>query len=153
MEPLYITNHLSQIHQPCFCFVLTQHNSDTIHNHQLLDGFSQMKLSLFIKIFLRSGSLGSSTGINKSCFLCCANKRAMVRAKSCNNISFQDLCLFSGKPASIYSCPYAPVCSFQLTKKQMRDPAKVFDHLKNKHEVRYLGLFVCLIDRLFLFLF
>lgn len=41
----------------------------------------------------------------------------------------------TGKPVSIYSCPYAPLCSFQLTKKEMRDPAKVPNHLKNQHQV------------------
>jgi len=41
----------------------------------------------------------------------------------------------TGKPVSIYSCPYAPSCSFQLTKKEMRDAAKVCNHLKNQHQV------------------
>jgi len=41
----------------------------------------------------------------------------------------------TGKTVSIYNCPYASVCGFQLTKKEMMDPAKVLNHLKNKHQV------------------
>ena len=71
-------------------------------------------------------------------------------------ISILDPCLFAGKALSIYNCPYAPVCGFQLTKKEMRDPARVPNHLRNQHQVKHLGgawgVFVCLYICLFIYL-